>query len=343
MSEGARRPSIKDVAALAGVSSKTVSNVLHGQIRVAEDTHARVTRAIAELNYQPNLHARKLRSGRSGILAVAVPNVDLPYFAELTSQLVRAAYAQGCTVLLDETGGSASREQSLLTGTAARTADGVIFSPQGVSRDELVDILSESGKPVVLLGEHVLGLPVDHVMIDNVAAGADATRHLLGLGRRRIAVIGTPPGYDDDQEHAELRLRGYRNALQAAGAAYDPRLVMSAGARRPADGAAAMTALLEHKPDAVFCLTDLLALGAIRALHSHGLHVPDDVAVVGVDNIGQTQYSVPTVTTVAPDKAALAETAVKLLLRRVRDPGREPHQIVTPHELVVRESTTLMH
>lgn len=338
-----RRPSIKDVAALADVSSKTVSNVLHGRVFVAEPTRDRVLRAIAALDYQPDLSARQLRSGRSGILAVAVPNVDVPYFAELTSHIVKAARAYDYTVLVDETTGARERETHLLTGIAPRLADGVIFSPQGTARSELAALLARrrGRTPTVLLGEHAFGLPVDHVLIDNVTAAFDATRHLVGLGRRRIAAIGEAPGYDDEQEHAGLRLAGYRKALAAAGLPFDPELVVAAGARRPEDGSAAMAALLRlpDPPDAVFCLTDLLALGAIRALHEHGVRVPQQVAVVGFDNLRQTQYSVPTVTTVAPDKAAIAETAVRTIVDRLAGDDQPPQVIHVRHDLIVREST----
>lgn len=337
-----RRPSIKDVAALAQVSSKTVSNVLHGQIFVAEPTRTRVLRAIAELDYRPDLNARSLRSGRSGILAVAVPNLDVPFFAELTSQIVTAARVQGYTVLIDETSGVRDREVDLLTGIAPRLADGVIFSPQGIGRSQLSSLLSSSARgPVVLLGEHILGLPVDHVLIDNVAAGSDATQCLLALGRRRIAAIGLPPGYDDEQEHAALRLSGYRSALEAAGLPYDPALVVAAGARRSSDGFAAMAGLLASSspPDAVFCFTDLLALGAVRAVYEAGLRVPEDVAVVGFDNIAQTQISVPTISTIAPDKAAIASAAVDLIVRRLSGSTADPQVVQVRHDLIVREST----
>jgi DNA-binding LacI/PurR family transcriptional regulator len=341
-----RRPSIKDVAQLAGVSSKTVSNVLHGQIFVAEPTKARVTQAIAELGYRPNLNARSLRSGRSGILAVAVPDVDIPYFAELTGHLVKAAREHGYTVLIDETSGSRDLEVDLLTGIAPRLADGVIMSPQGTGKTQLREVLSDGADqdrtPTVLLGEHILGLPVDHVLIDNVAAAAEATQHLVDLGCRRIAAVGLPPGYDDQQEHATLRLKGYKKALKANKLEYDPELVVAGSARRPADGASAMGALLAlpERPDAVFCFTDLLALGVVRELSQRRIRVPEDIAVVGFDNISHTRYSVPTITTIAPDKVAIAETAVRLLVDRLSGDQSAPRVVTVSHELVVRESTT---
>ncbi|GAB2680466.1 LacI family DNA-binding transcriptional regulator [Kribbella swartbergensis] len=338
-----RRPSIKDVAALAQVSSKTVSNVLHGQIFVADATRSRVLRAIEELDYRPDPLARNLRSGRSGILAVAVPNVEVPFFAELTSRIVIAARARGYTVLIDETSGVREREVDLLTGIAPLLADGVIFSPQEISRSQLTSLLRRTARqtPVVLLGEHVIGLPVDHVLIDNVAAGADATRALIALGRRRVAAIGLPPGYDDPQEHADLRLQGYRQALEDAGLPYDPHLTVAAGARRSADGASAMTSLLAlpEPPDAVFCMTDLLALGAVRALYEQGRSVPEDVAVIGFDNIAHTQFSVPTISTISPDKTAIAEAAVELILQRLAGSNKPPQVVEVRHDLIIREST----
>lgn len=332
-----RRASIKDVAARAGVSSKTVSNVLHDHPYVRGETRARVERAIRALGYRPDLNARNLRRGRSGVLALAVPELAVPYFAELASHIVQAARERGYTVLVDETAGDAERELELITGLGPRLADAVLCSPSGLNRTQLDALGNLDQAPLVLLGESNLEHRLDHVLIDNVGAAEEVTGHLADLGRDRIAAVGVHPGATDD-----LRLEGYRRALAARDLEADPRLVVEVGGgRRPDGGARAIRELLAAgaAPDAVFCFTDLLAIGAIRALHEAGLTVPGDVAVAGFDDIDQTRHAVPSLTTIAPDKTALARTAVDLALTRLDSPDAPPRQLTIAHRLEVREST----
>src|SRR5215218_4162203 len=291
------RVSLRDVAALAGVSAKTVSNVVNGYVHVTEATRTRVQHAIDELHYRPNLAARQLRQGRSGVIALALPALDLPYFAELARSVITYAEDRGWTVLIDQTDGLVEREQLVLDGFRGQQIDGLIFSPISVGAEDLEQRRDET--PLVLLGERVFDGPADHVAIDNVAAARDATVHLVSLGRRRIAAIG-------DQRHvptgrtAHLRLAGYRQALTAAGLPYDEELVLPADDYHRSDGARSMGRLLElaEPPDAVLCFADLLALGALRTLLAAGYRVPDDVALVGFDDIEDSRFSTPTLTTV---------------------------------------------
>ncbi|NES12503.1 MULTISPECIES: LacI family DNA-binding transcriptional regulator [Micromonospora] len=330
------RHRLKDVAERAGVSVKTVSNVVNGYEHVRPDTRARVEQAIAELNYRPNLSARNLRKGRTGVIALAVPELDIPYFAELARHVVTAAAAHGWTVLIDQTGGGPEQERKAASGIGDHMIDGLIFSPLALTADDLAGL---DGMPMVLLGERVDHGPADHVMIDNVAAAREITAHLIGLGRRRIAAIGsqrTPEGAS-----ARLRLAGYAAALAEAGIGYDERLVAPAPAWHRADGAAAVRHLLTTgvRPDAVFCFNDTLALGALRALHEAGLRVPEDVAVAGFDDIEDGRFSIPTLSTVSPDKEGIARLAVDLLATRLAgDAGAPPRELIAPYRLVRRES-----
>ena len=179
---------LSDVAARAGVSVKTVSNVANGYLHVKPETRERVQAAIDDLNYRPNLSARSLRQGRSGVIALAVPALDMPYFAELTRAVVEAAAERGWTVLVDQTDGLRERELEVASGLRGHLIDGLILSPVGLEVDELER--SKEDTPLVLLGEKIAGGPVDHVAVDNVEAARLATDHLLGLGRRRVAAIG---------------------------------------------------------------------------------------------------------------------------------------------------------
>jgi DNA-binding LacI/PurR family transcriptional regulator len=332
-------PGLKDVAARAGVSIKTVSNVVNGYVHVAPSTRARVQAAIQALGYVPNLAARQLRGGRSGVIALAVPELPAPYFAELAGLVVEAAERHRWTVLIDQTDGRAERERDLLAGLRRHAIDGLIFSPSAITGEEVVQA---GGPPTVLLGARAGRGLADHVTIDNVAAGADAARHLYGLGRRRFGLIGGSNTLRGAE--AALRLTGFRDALAAAGVAFDPALATGVTRFSRAEGAAAMARLLDHPqpPDAVFCVNDLLALGALRTLLDRGRAVPGDVALIGFDDIEDGRFSTPTLSTVAPDTPRVAQLAVDLLAERLGDGAAAsgpPRELRVEHRLLAREST----
>ncbi len=329
---------LKDVALRAGVSIKTVSNVVHGYTHVTEEMRERVRAALAELNYQPNLPARYLRNGRTRVLALAIPDLGNPYFSDIGNAVIAAASAQSYTVLLDHTGGERAKESLVVNGMHPHLIDGVILSPLALESEDLLPRQVEV--PLVLLGERLLNVPYDHVVIDNVAAARLATNHLLSLGRRRIAAIGAQEVTAG--ETARLRLQGYTEALAEADRPLDPSLIVRASSFDRMDGVLAMRQLLalEEPPDAVFCFNDLLALGAMRALYEVGRHVPEDVAVVGFDDIEDTRFATPSLTTIAPDKEKIGDLAVSFLLGRI-DGTRigQPEQVKAPFRLIVREST----
>ncbi|WP_225755576.1 LacI family DNA-binding transcriptional regulator [Actinotalea sp. Marseille-Q4924] len=331
---------LQDVAERAGVSIKTVSNVVNNKGAITPATRSKVEEALAALQYRPNVAARHLRRGNSGMIAVALPELTQPYFAELASELVRAAKARHLTVLLNQTDGQVETERAVADGIDMPLMDGLVMSPLTLGAEDLRRRLDAT--PLVLLGEHVdADSPVPHVAIDNRAAATAATRHLAEIGRRRIAAIGAKRAEGDatPAETAQLRLEGYRDALAEAGIPWRDDLVGTVTDFHRADGAEAMHTLLAlpEPPDAVFCFNDLLALGALRALRDHGLTAPDDVAVIGIDDIEEGRFSTPSLSTVAPDKRAIAETAIDLLLGRRTDEG--PPTAVIGHCLVVREST----
>lgn len=330
---------LKDVARLAGVSIKTVSNVVHDYPFVTEPTRRRVNQAILETGYRPNLGARNLRRGRTGFIALAVPELGNPYFAELAGLIISVAHELEWTVLIEQTLGSREREQAVINSLGPQRIDAAVLSPLAMEPSDVAQLLPDT--PLVLLGERDLPGPVDHVAIDNVAAARAAVDHLVGIGRRRIAAIGDQPGKATGT--ASLRLAGYRQALTAAGLRCDPDLVVPVEHYQRAAGAAAMARLLElpEPPDAVFCCNDLLAIGAIRAALGRGVAVPDRLAIAGFDDIEEGAYGVPSLTTIAPDKTAIAEAAVHLAdqRRRGRTPSA-PQDVRAPFRLIIRESTT---
>jgi DNA-binding LacI/PurR family transcriptional regulator len=215
--------------------------------------------------------------------------------------------------------------------------DGVVLSPWALSPADLADRTGRA--PLVLLGEQEPGGVADHVAVDSVAAARDATRHLIGLGRRRIAAVGPQPHLDNGT--AARRIEGYRQALAEAGLPHDPALEVPVRRLHRADGAEAARRLLDAGPDALFCFSDQLALGAMHVLAERGLRVPEDVAVAGFDDIEDGRYANPPLTTVAPDKAAIARAALDCLADRLaREPYTGPaRRITVGHRLEVRRST----
>jgi DNA-binding LacI/PurR family transcriptional regulator len=326
---------LKDVAARAGVSVKTVSNVVNGYDFVTTQNRVRVQEAIEHLGYVPNLGARNLRKGRTGFVTLAVPELVNPYFAELCGLVMNTAARFDWTVLIEQTGGVRERELSVINAAHRSLADAIILSPIGLHPADLAE--AAPGIPLVLLGERALHAPVHHVAIDNVAAATTATNHLIDVGRRRIAAIGDQPG----QGTAALRLNGYLGALRTAGITPDPALTVRAETYSRAEGAAAMHRLLDlpEPPDAVFCFNDLLAIGALSAIRDRGLRVPHDIAVIGFDGVDEGNHSAPRLTTIEPDKAAIAEAAIGLAHAATQDGGQQSQDVVTPFALVVREST----
>lgn len=327
-----------DVARLAGVSIKTVSNVINDYEHVRPATRSKVRAAIAELGYRPNMSARNLRRGRTGAIGLAVPELSLAYFAQLADEVIEVAQARGLAVLIEQTGGgNRERELEVLRSPRRSLTDGLLFSPLGMDNDDagLVDI----GTPVVLLGERIFGGPVDHVTMRNVDAAAAATAHLIERGRRRVAVLGAHAG--EVIGSAGLRLTGYRRALEEAGIAFDEGLVGYMDTWHRANGAEAMGQVIDRgvEFDAVFAMNDELALGALRRLQHSGRRVPQDVMIIGFDDVDEGQYSLPSLSTVDPGRPEIARTAIDMLQERIDGPAVPPREVLTDFRVVPREST----
>ena len=330
---------LKDVAAMAGGSVKTVSNVVNGQVFVRPETRERVDRAIVTLGYRPNLAARSLRAGRTGVIGLGVPELKFSYFAELADAVLEEAKARGYVVLIQQTGGIREAEVDMLRRTRTPMLDGLIFSPLGLLSSDVG--LLDVDYPLVLLGERIFGGPTDHVVMDNVGGAYEATAHLLRSGRRRIAVIGAHSGSQVDS--ATLRLDGYRRALADHAAVQESALVVVRQGWHRVDGAEATRELLRRGVlfDGIFALNDELALGALRALAEAGLNVPGDVAVVGFDNVLEGQFTMPNLTSVDPQRSEIARFAVEALTRRIGvggGAGEPARRVEVPARLIVRES-----
>lgn len=325
----------REVAEAANVSVRTVSNVVNGFDHVAPATRARVLKAIHELEYQPSELARSLKVGRSGLIGLMLPELDTAYFAELTRAFVEGGAERGLTVVVDQTNGDRERELALLRRTSTGALfDALVASPLAL---RVEDIAPTHAGPLVFLGED--DFPgFDKVMIDNFQAAFEAVRHLVDQGRRRIAAIGA-----EQTAHgsSSLRLQGYRAALSSAPAGALPETIEYVNSFRRSEGAAAMERLLKRadRPDAIFCFSDPLALGALRTLHEAGVAVPGEIAVVGWDDIEDGRFATPSLSTVSPDKHWIARTALSRVTQRLEDGDLPAKVFVAPHRLVVRESS----
>jgi len=328
-----------EVAARARVSIKTVSNVVNGYPHIRPATKDRVEKAIQDLGYKVNASARNLRRGRAGVIGLALPELSLPYFAELADAVMVAAERHGVSVLIEHTGAQREREFEVLRSDRRSLTDGLLFSPLEMSQDDVGALNVDY--PLVLLGERIFGGPVDHVTMANVDASFAATMHLIERGARRIAVVGGHPG--EVVGTAALRVKGHRRALEEAGIPLDPELILEAGLWHRSTGAEAIARALDAgiEFDAVFGLNDALALGALHELNQRHIAVPGRVTVIGFDDIEDSAFSTPTLSSVSPGKTQIAETAVDFLMQRIGSPDLliGPRYVEADFEVVAREST----
>ena len=280
------------------------------------------------------------RATRTGLIALAVPHLEEPYFAELSSRLVRGAEARGMAVLIVQTEGEHAREVDVANGVGLPAIDGLIHIPRSLTVADLTRRTSPG--PLVLLGEHIEVSPFTHVTIDNRAAARTAAAHLIEAGSRRIAFIGRRDSRPSDA--ADRRHAGYLEALQAAGIEVDPQLTLQVTAFTAEEGERATREVLAafDDLDGIVCSNDSLALGALAALASSGRRVPQDIAVVGIDDIRAARFAVPALTSVAPDHDQLVDAAFTELERQLTAPlgANLPVRHVTiPARLVARAST----
>lgn len=341
--ERASGATLKDVAAHAGVSISTVSNVVNNRRSgTTEETRERVLASIRALNYRPNVAARQLRKAQAGVVAVTVPHFNNPFFSEIVDSICATALARHRTVLIDPTRGERAQELLVVNGLRPHLFDGLILHSLALRIEDLPP--DGVPMPIVLFGEELIGAPFDLVEIDNVAAARLATEHLLRIGRRRIAFLGL-----SDKEHgaavtARRRLEGYRQALDAAEVPDHERLdvPMISEVFARIDGMHGMRQLLASQavPDAVLCFNDQVALGAMKVLRDTGYRIPQDIAVVGFDDIEEGRFASPALTTIRPDKAAYGKLLATLLLDRIEGLRTEPpERVCPPFQLIVRQSS----
>ncbi|WP_350348882.1 LacI family DNA-binding transcriptional regulator [Agromyces sp. G08B096] len=339
-------PTLKDVAAVAGVSYRTVSNVINGHRYISDVTREKVEAAIRQVGYRPQLAGRQLRTGRSNLLTLSVPFVSHPYFAQLAHAVVTQAETFGYDVVIDETRGLLERELRVAAGFRAILTDGILFSPLSI---DLARFEAERGDtPLVLLGERFRSARIDSVVVDNVQSTYDATASLIGRGRRRLAFLGTVAAGTIGAAPADLRLRGFLRALEANDLEVARTIEVSRWDQQHPDGDYSREEGYERTTeliadlgdiDGLVCANDLLAIGALRAFREAGIPVPGRVAVVGWDNTAEAAYAAPSLSTIAPDLDEIARLAIVALLRRLDEPDAEPQAASAPYRLVTRESS----
>lgn len=336
-------PTMKDVASTAGVSVKTVSNVINDYEFVSDATRKKVNKAIKKLGYRVNVPARNLRLGYTGMISLAIPDLAMPYFAQLSSLMIEESKKLGFRVLVEPTLYSRDGELEALHGSQRSMTDGLIYSPLELGMDDVSEL--DVDYPLVVLGERIFSDRFDHVATENVEGAKRATAYLINTGCRRVAVVGTHP--KEKVGSAALRFQGYRQGLEEAGVDYDPRLVAPSRMWHRIDGVKAMNSLLDSGivPDGVVALNDMLAAGVLHSIQMHGMTVPDDISVIGFDNSDDSQYLSPSLTTIDPGLHAVARLAVRVLKNRVNGvqplntaPGEHVFRKVSS-SLVVRGTT----
>jgi LacI family repressor for deo operon, udp, cdd, tsx, nupC, and nupG len=322
---------VKEIAAIAKVSVATVSRALQRPELVSETTRQHIHEVVKRLGYTPNALARNLRTARTRLIVALLPDIANPFFSEVIRGIEQVAHENGYSVLLGETQSSLVREQAYADMVAARQADGII------TMSHRVPAIPVQGRlPVVNACEYVKDSQVSSVYVDNVAAAGVAVDYLVMLGHRDIAFIAGPPASPISVDREE----GYRLAL--ARAKIQPHAALTAvGDFSIEAGERAIELFLSQGQtfSAVFCSNDEMAIGAMRALGAHGLRVPEDVSVIGFDDIRFARYTTPSLTTVAQPKNALGREAMTMLIELLNDPSVPPRKRVLSADLVVRGST----
>ena len=332
--EESTAPTLAEVAKLANVSVASASRVLNG-IGTRPETLTQVLAAAERVGYVPNASARSLRSKRTGQIAFALPDVANPVYASMAGAIQDVAQAHGWRLVLHSTGADAQAELGILRDLRRQFVDGLILIPLNVTEEHLLEF-ERAAAPLVVIGSIPDDIAVDAVVADSRRGAALAVKHLHANGRRRIGLVNGP--LNTTPGHA--RRLGYYDALRAAKLQRDDRLVEAAEDFSVDAGRSATLRLLKRaKLDALFCANDLLAAGALDALRHAGRSVPEEIAVVGMDNSGLVEITWPTLTSVDLGSGERARRAAELLLERIEDPTRAAVRVQVKAELRVRASS----
>jgi len=325
---------IKEVANLAGVSVATVSHVINETRYVSDSVRKQVQQAMDELGYRPNTLARSLRRGQTHTLGLILPDSANPFFAEVGRSIEIAAFAAGYNVILCNTENDFEKETLYTNVLINKRVDGMIFVATGARSDSLQKLM-ELGLPAVVMDREFPEMEMDVVLSDNHQGGYLATQHLIALGHRRIGCIAGPSKITP----SALRVAGYTQALQESGLTVNPDFIMH-GDFHPESGYKVAGEMLAGPtpPTAIFACNDLMAIGVLRAVAETGQRVPEDIAVIGYDDIELASYATPPLTTIKQPTLEMGSATLKFLLSRIKEKRSTPQRMLLPVSLVVRGS-----
>jgi LacI family transcriptional regulator len=332
--EGRRVATIREVSRLARVSPATVSRVLNGTTPVADLTRDRVLKAVAALDYKPNAFARGLATNRSGGIGITVNEVSSPYFGAFVAGVEQVVRENGIHLMVSSGYADAANEHASIEFLLERRCDGLVVQVEELADEELIDLVRNGPAPVVVFGRSIAEIEDACVVMNNERGGALAVEYLLEHGHLRIGHVTGPLSFPDARE----RLTGYRRALEAAGVDHVERYVVESNFQEEG-GARAAARLLDRAPEitAIFFGNDQMAAGGMRTLREAGLDVPNDISVVGFDDVFLAQYLTPSLTTVRQPLVDMGRAAANLLLARLENDGREVVHRFDP-ELIERQS-----
>ena len=329
---------IKDVAKMAGVSTTTVSHVINKTRFVAQETESLVLQAIKDLNYSPSAVARSLKVNTTKSIGMIVTTSEAPYFAEIIHAVEEHCYRQGYSLFLCNTQNNAEKIKNHLEMLAKKRVDGILVMCSEYLPDSLNLLHSFENIPMVVMdwGPNV---HTDIILDNSFDGGYLATKHLIENGHKYIGIIAG----ELTKTTAKTRYEGFIHAMKEAGLTVNPNWVME-GFFEPEDGYECMNKILsqDNPPTAVFCCNDVMALGAISAIGEKGLRVPEDISIIGYDNIHASRFYSPPLTTVHQSKSRLGVQAVNLLFERINHKSDQKEKIEIYPELVVRKSVKKM-
>lgn len=333
---GAKYSTIQHIADLAGVSIQTVSRVINNRPDVSPSTRQRVMAIIEQTGYQPSATARGLASRRTYTLGLVTTDFSDFWFAKVVTGAERAAHAQGFYFMLGSASSTPDEEPKFLRLLTERHVEGVLFVHAGLAVEfDHIELLKASGLPVVMIGYYLPDTGLATLDVDNFNGGRKATEYLLGLGHTRIAMLAGPSAW----QSARQRAAGYEHALQMAGLPVSSELVIPCSWLHKS-GYQGMQFLLARRVSftAVFAHNDRIARGAISALHQAGLSVPDNVSIIGYDDIPESEFSDPPLTTIRQPMEEIGEAGTRLLIDLISHQAAGPRQALFDTELIERAS-----
>jgi len=325
---------IQEVAERASVSVATVSRVLNNNPYVKEATREKVMKAIKALNYSPNMSGRILRRNETKVILVLLPTISNPFYSKAVAGISHIADKMGYLIMICNTESSLNKEMEYLNLLRFKQADGAIIMTQAMDVKQLEEL--GASYPIVQCFEYRHSDNLSYVSVDNEKAAYEAVNYLIGIGHRRIGLVGCHPQFSS----AEQREEGYKRALRDANIDLDPGLIIR-GNYGFKSGHDCAIKLMENGPlpSAIFAISDMQAIGVIKALTSRGIKVPRDVSVVGFDNIAFSAIYDPGITTVSQPTYKIGSKAMEILIKQIKCESINPQHVFIKHGLIVREST----